>query len=276
MRKTIKGECFSCHEKMPLNFMPRAVVNGKDVILCRSCNYHFESNGYTPQPIIFPPASIHCEQCKRLYTKVDIYQVNEQRLCLLCESMMTRQTKPRDLQAAASLSFSWRTGLIVFVLLLAIIGVTKGEEFFDPLYTTQQEVSEYVQAVTNPLNELNNQLMTDLGIAGGKMDEKKVIEYEEQLEHISSQAASDEKELMELVEGEKKKMKVLKKMIITSQIADPKKRDMDIESLVGELRDAHDHGNRILTGLFEKKEMKYDKEQGKMMHFYYLGKHEQD
>jgi hypothetical protein len=273
MRRTIQGECFSCHDKMPMNFMPRAVVNGKDVILCRSCNYHFESCGYTPKPITFPSASIHCDQCKRLYTKVDIYQVNDMKLCLLCESMVTRTHKaPNAADArAARLTFSWRTGLVVFVLLIGIIGVMKGEEIFDPLYTTQQEVNDYVQTVTNPLNELNNQLMKDLGLAGGSMDQEKAIDYEEQLKRISSHTASKEEELMELVEGEKNKIVVLEKMISTSQVPDAKKREADIETLVGELQSVHEKGSRILTGLFDEKEIKYNKKEGELMQFYYIG-----
>ncbi|WP_413363555.1 hypothetical protein [Lysinibacillus sp. 3P01SB] len=272
MRRTIEGECFSCHDKMPMNFMPRAVVNGKDVLLCRSCNYHFENGGHTPQPIIFPATSIHCDQCKRLYTKVDIYQVNDMRLCLLCESMITRTHKPAATAASgARLSFSWRTGIVVAVLLLSIIGVTKGEEFFDPMFTSQQEVSEYVQTVTNPLNELNNQLMEELGIAGGTIEQEKAVDYKEKLNHLSLQAVSKEEELLELAEGEKHKIEILEKMISTSQIPDAKKRVIDIESLVSELQSAHEQGNEILTGLFDKKEIKYNKKEGELMHVYYIG-----
>lgn len=271
MRRTIEGECFSCHDKMPMNFMPRAVVNGKDVILCRSCNYHFESSGHTPQPIIFPATSIHCDQCKRLYTKVDIYQVNDMRLCLLCESMITRTHKPAAAASGARLSFSWRTGIVVAVLLVSTIGVTKGEEFFDPMFTSQQEVSEYVQTVTNPLNELNNQLMEELGIAGGTIEQEKAVDYKEKLNHLSLQAVSKEEELLELAEGEKHKVEILEKMISTSQIPDAKKRVIDIESLVSELQSAHEQGNEILTGLFDKKEIKYNKKEGELMHVYYIG-----
>lgn len=42
-------------------------------------------------------------------------------------------------------------------------------------------------------------------------------------------------------------------MISTSQIPDAKKRVIDIESLVSELQSAHEQGNEILTGLFDKK-----------------------
>ncbi|KGR82874.1 hypothetical protein [Lysinibacillus odysseyi] len=269
MRKTIQGECFSCHDKQPMNFMPRAVVNGADVILCRSCNYHLENYGSTPQPIIFPPAPIHCDQCKRLYTKVDIYQINDRKLCLLCESVVKRKTKPPVRKAR--LSFSWRTGIVIVILLGSLIGVTKGEEFFDPLYTTQQEISDYVQTVTNPLNELNNQLMTDLGVAGVSMDKQKAIDYEEQLERIASYTASKEEELIELVEREKHKIEILKKMIKTSQLPDPKQRTADIESLVSELQNAHEQGNKILTDLFNEKEIKYNQKEGELMHFYYIG-----
>lgn len=270
MRKTIQGECFSCHDKMPMNFMPRAVVNEKDVILCRSCNYHFEHYGSTPQPIIFPAAPVHCNQCKRLYTKVDIYQVNDQKLCLMCESVIKRKSKPPA--SKARLSFSWRTGTAIFIviLLLSLIGITKREESVDSSYKTQQEISDYVQTVTNPLHELNNQLMTDLGTGEGSMDEQKAIDYKEQLDRIFSYNESIEGELAELAEGEKQKIEILKKMITTSQLPDPKQRRADIESLVSELQQAHEQGNKVLTDLFNKKEMEYNQKEGEVVYFYYI------
>ncbi len=270
MRRTIQAECFSCHEKMSMNVMSRAVVNGSDVLLCRSCNHHFESHGYTPLPIIFPSKSIHCDQCKRLYTKVDIYQVNGKNLCLLCESLIMRKNKHRV--RPARLSFSWKTVVFGAVMIVCMIGAVKVEELdemFDPLHTTPEEISDYVQTVTNPLNELNNQLMTDLGIAGGSIGEEKAIDYEKQLQRIASHVSSKEEELVELVQGEKNKIEILEKMITTAQAPDPVKRNEDINSLVGQLEQAHEQGNLILTGLFDKKEIEYEHKEGEAMHYYY-------
>ncbi|MGM9950474.1 MAG: hypothetical protein ACI33P_10100 [Lysinibacillus sp.] len=270
MRRTIQAECFSCHDKLSMNVMPRAVVNGSDVLLCRSCNHHFERHGYTPLPIIFPPKSIHCDQCKRLYTKVDIYQVQGRNLCLLCESLVIRKSKPRS--RPARLSFSWKTVVLGGVMILCMMGITKVEEFdemFDPLHTTPEEVSDYVQTVTNPLNELNNQLMTDLGIAGGSIGEEKAIAYEEQLHRISLHVASEEEELVDLVQEEKNKIELLKEMIATARASDPVKRNEDINALVGQLEQIHEQGNRILTGLFDEKEIEYEHKEGEAMHYYY-------
>ena len=270
MRRTIQAECFSCHEKMSMNVMPRAVVNGSDVLLCRSCNHHFESHGYTSLPIIFPSKSIHCDQCKRLYTKVDIYQVNGRNLCLLCESLIMRKNKHRV--RPTRLSFSWKTVVLGAVMIVCMIGTVKVEELdemFDPLHTTPEEISDYVQTVTNPLNELNNQLMTDLGIAGGSIGEEKAIDYKKQLQRIASHVSSKEEELVELVQGEKNKIEILEKMITTAQAPDPVKRNEDINSLVGQLEQAHEQGNLILTGLFDKKEIEYEHKEGEAMHYYY-------
>ena len=270
MRRTIQAECFSCHEKMSMNVMPRAVVNGSDVLLCRSCNHHFESHGYTPLPIIFPSKSIHCDQCKRLYTKVDIYQVNGKNLCLPCESLIMRKNKHRV--RPTRLSFSWKTVVLGAVMIVCMTGTVKVEELdemFDPLHTTPEEISDYVQTVTNPLNELNNQLMTDLGIAGGSIGEEKAIDYKKQLQRIASHVSSKEEELVELVQGEKNKIEILEKMITTAQAPDPVKRNEDINSLVGQLEQAHEQGNLILTGLFDKKEIEYEHNEGEAMHYYY-------
>ena len=111
--------------------------------------------------------------------------------------------------------------------------------------------------------------MTDLGIAGGSIGEEKAIDYEKQLQRIASHVSSKEEELVELVQGEKRKIEILEKMIATAQAPDPVKRNEDINSLVGQLEQAHEQGNLILTGLFDKKEIEYEHNEGEAMHYYY-------
>ena len=275
MRRTIQAECFSCHEKRSMNVMPRAVVNGSDVLLCRSCNHHFENHGYTPLPIIFPSKSIHCDQCKRLYTKVDIYQVNGRQLCLMCESLIMRKNKHggRTVRKPFSWkSYSWKSAVFGPLVVLCMIGTVKVEgldEMFNPLHTTPEEVSDYVQMVTNPLNELNNQLMTDLGIAGGSIGAEKAVDYETQLQRIAAHVSSKEEELVELVQGEKRKIEILEKMIAAAQASEPVKRTEEINALVGQLEQAHEQGNQVLTALFDEKEIEYEHKEGEAMHYYY-------
>ncbi|KUF32521.1 hypothetical protein AK833_12890 [Lysinibacillus sp. F5] len=93
MYNMIECPCQSCGSISSLKYMERVDLNREDVVLCSECYRHFKGYGYTPESLNKSYKLIYCDKCNRPHTKVDIYKIGKNNLCLICEQIVKKNGK---------------------------------------------------------------------------------------------------------------------------------------------------------------------------------------
>lgn len=116
--------------------MERIDLNRENVVLCSECYRHYNGYGYTPESLNKSYKLIYCDKCNRPHTKVDIYKVRGNNLCLICEQIVKKTGKleknisSSDIEDNTNLnnesSFSFKHTLSFIVLIIWIIWMING------------------------------------------------------------------------------------------------------------------------------------------------------
>lgn|GEM_PF-2022691 len=134
----IECSCQSCGAVSNLKYMKRIDLNRENVVLCGGCYRHYNGYGYTPESLNKSYKLIFCDKCNRPHTKVDIYKVGRNNLCLICEQIVKKTGRLEKNNTSSDIaddissnsnnesSFSFKHIISFIVLIIWIIWMISG------------------------------------------------------------------------------------------------------------------------------------------------------
>lgn len=132
----IECSCQSCGTLSNLKYMERIDLNRENVVLCAECYRHYNGYGYTPESLNKSYKLIYCDKCNRPHTKVDIYKVGRNNLCLICEQIVKKTGRFEKNNTSREIddntnsnnesSFSFKHIISFMVLIIWIIWMISG------------------------------------------------------------------------------------------------------------------------------------------------------